>query len=49
MDLDPRWTSDSKLIVSWLVGGRDGEYAIAAHGATSRPAGEPSPTDHGRP
>ena len=26
------WTaldSDSKLIVSWLVGGRDGEYAIA--------------------
>ncbi|TPK24686.1 hypothetical protein FJ872_01555 [Mesorhizobium sp. B2-5-9] len=26
------WTaldSDSKLIISWLVGGRDGEYALA--------------------
>ena len=35
------WTAidaDSKLIVSYLVGGRDGDYAMALHGRSSRSA-----------
>lgn len=29
MDLDRSGQRDSKLIISWLVGGHDGEYALA--------------------
>ena len=45
------WTaldSESKLIVSWLVGGRDSEYAMAFMDDLASHACYPRPTHHSR-
>ena len=46
------WTAidaDSKLVLSWLVAGRDAELRVYLHDRRSVTAQAPRPTDDGRP
>ena len=46
------WTAieaDTKLLITWLVGGRDSEHAHGVHGRLAGPAGQPRAAHQRRP